>query len=222
MFLVDSAEATSDWEGITKLIKTILKRAKAEIVSVRKWDDRTLAYPVQGKSRGAYILCYFRAPSGKIADIEREVRLSERVMRVLILNAENMTQEDIEKDTPSEETEKRAEKFAADAAAKTKAKKAKAAEAAEAAKKKETEDLEAAKAEEKDAAEENKELGDLAAKAEEKDVAEEDKELEDEALSSFVLGLDEIEESSKEAGDIDSGEKGKIEKDKEDFDRDEV
>jgi small subunit ribosomal protein S6 len=125
MFLVDSAEATSDWKGITKLIKTILKRAKAEIISVRKWDDRTLAYPVQGKSRGAYILCYFRAPAGKIADIEREVRLSERVMRVLILNAENMAQEDIEKDTPSEEAEKRAEKLAAEAAAKTKAKRAK-------------------------------------------------------------------------------------------------
>ena len=34
MFLVDSAQAASDWDGITGAIETILKRAEAEIVSM--------------------------------------------------------------------------------------------------------------------------------------------------------------------------------------------
>jgi len=55
-----------------------------------------------------YILCYFRADGEKIQEIERAVQLSERIMRVLILSAEQMTAEDIEKDTPVTRAEREA------------------------------------------------------------------------------------------------------------------
>jgi len=107
MFLVDSGEAASDWVGVNKAIETMLSRADAEIVSIRKWDERRLAYKIAHKERGTYILCYFRVAGDKIEGIERDVQLSERVMRVLILNAEHMTQEDVEKETPATLVEKR-------------------------------------------------------------------------------------------------------------------
>jgi small subunit ribosomal protein S6 len=44
MFLVDVARAGSDWDGVISGIKKILEKAGAEIVSIRKWDDRKLAY----------------------------------------------------------------------------------------------------------------------------------------------------------------------------------
>lgn len=106
MFLVDSALAGSDWDGVNDTIKTILKKAKAEIISIRKWDDRKLAYEIRGKSRGTYILCYFKADGEKIRDIEKSVQLSEQIIRVLILNAEQMTQEDMSKETPAAEAER--------------------------------------------------------------------------------------------------------------------
>ena len=105
MFLVDSAEAASDWEGINKLITSILERAGAEIISLKKWDERKLAYTIKKQIRGTYILCYFRVDGGKIKDIERDVRLSERIMRVLILKAEHLTEQDIEKETPATKIE---------------------------------------------------------------------------------------------------------------------
>ena len=113
MFLVDSAEAASDWEGINQLISGLLEKFGAEIVSSRKWDECRLAYDVNGKSRGTYILCYFRSEGAKIQEIERAVQLSERIMRVLILNAERMTQEDLEKTTPAALAVERAEAAAA-------------------------------------------------------------------------------------------------------------
>jgi small subunit ribosomal protein S6 len=96
MFLVDSAEATTDWDGVTATIKNILEKAGAEIVSIRKWDDRKLAYEINGKGKGTYILCYFRAAGSKLRDIERDIQLSDRIMRVLILCAEDRDAEDIE------------------------------------------------------------------------------------------------------------------------------
>ena len=101
MFLLDSAEAASDWDGVVAAIDGILKRIGAKVVSIKKWDERKLAYDIRGKDRGAYILCYFRSDGSRNGEIEREVRLSERFMRVLILNAELMSQEDIEKPTPA-------------------------------------------------------------------------------------------------------------------------
>ncbi len=100
MFLVDSVQAASDWEGTVGLIKSILEKAEAEIISIRKWDERKLAYDLDGKSRGTYILCYFNAPTGKITQIERDVQLSEKIMRVLILKGDHLTKADMEKETP--------------------------------------------------------------------------------------------------------------------------
>jgi len=106
MFLVDSALASSNWDGVNNTIKTILEKAQAEIVSIKKWDDRKLAYEIKGKGRGTYILCYFRADGKNIKEIENAVQLSEQIIRVLILNAERMTEEDINKETPAAEAER--------------------------------------------------------------------------------------------------------------------
>lgn len=109
MFLVDSAEASADWDGVNSAIKKILERAGAEIVSMRKWDELRLAYEIDGKARGTYILCYFRAEGEKLRDIERDVQLSERIMRVLILSVDHLTQDDVEKDTSAVLAEKQRE-----------------------------------------------------------------------------------------------------------------
>jgi small subunit ribosomal protein S6 len=102
MFLVDSAEATTDWDGVTAAIKNLLEKEGAEIVTIRKWDDRKLAYEIDGKNKGTYILCYFKAEGSKLRNIERDIQLSERIMRALILCAEHRQAEDIERDLASQ------------------------------------------------------------------------------------------------------------------------
>lgn len=114
MFLVDSGKAASDWDGVNAAINKILDRAEAEIVSMRKWDDRRLAYDIKRTSRGTYMLCYFKAEGQKIQGIEKDVQLSENVIRVLILSTEQMTKEDIERETPATKAEKDKEKSIAE------------------------------------------------------------------------------------------------------------
>lgn len=106
MFLVDPAQAASDWDGVETLIRNIFKRSETEVVSIKKWGDRNLAYEVDGKSKGVYVLCYFKGDGKRNRDIERDVQLSEQIMRVLILCAEGRDVQDIEKDVsvvPAEE-----------------------------------------------------------------------------------------------------------------------
>jgi small subunit ribosomal protein S6 len=101
MFLVDSAIAASDFEGVNNTIRGILEKAGAEIISMKKWDERRLAYDIKGKSRGTYILVFFRVDGTKVGEIERAVQLSEQLLRVLILNAESMGEDHMDKETPA-------------------------------------------------------------------------------------------------------------------------
>lgn len=122
LFLVDSAEAASDWDGVIGAIETVLSRSECEVVSLAKWDERKLTYAIEKKSRGTYILTYFNCDPLKITKIERDVQLSEHIMRVMVLKTDKMSEEDILRETPGakvarEESEAVAKAEAAAAAA---------------------------------------------------------------------------------------------------------
>ncbi len=138
LFLVDSGEAAADWNQVTGAIEKILSRSESEVISLRKWDDRRLAYEIDKKNRGTFILVYFDCDPDRIGSIERDVQLSEKVIRVLILRTDRMTAEMMDKPTPamveSAAAEARvaaAEAKAAEAAAAAEAKIAEAKAAAE-------------------------------------------------------------------------------------------
>ncbi|MBK7404450.1 MAG: 30S ribosomal protein S6 [Phycisphaerales bacterium] len=89
MFLISQAEA-ADLGSIVSHIEEILRRGHTEIVGIRKWDERRLAYEIDKQRRGFYLLCYFRAPAESLAHIERDCNLSERILRVMILRADHI------------------------------------------------------------------------------------------------------------------------------------
>jgi small subunit ribosomal protein S6 len=101
MFLFDPGFAT-DFANAEKEIRRIMDRAEAEIVLCRRWDERKLAYEVEGRKRGVYVLTYFLAEPSRIRGIERDVQLSESVLRALVLQAEGLTREHMEQFMPSE------------------------------------------------------------------------------------------------------------------------
>jgi len=121
MFLVDSGVASDDWDAMIQTVQNLLTRYGAEIESIKKWDSRRLAYKIRGKTHGTYILTYFRIDGTKISAIERDVQLSEDIMRALILRTDRMSEEDIQKQTPFDKSEER-EREIAEKAARHKAK----------------------------------------------------------------------------------------------------
>jgi len=92
MFLFDSTTG-STWERVEEQVKRLMERAEADLIRMKKWDDRRLTYEVQGHKRGTYVLAFFKAPTDKIAGMERDVQLSEEILRVLIICRGHMTEE---------------------------------------------------------------------------------------------------------------------------------
>lgn len=92
MFLLGQAQA-ADLGGAVAHINEIMARGHADVLAMRKWDERRLAYEIKGQKRGTYILVYFKAPGRDVAHIERDCNLSERILRTLILRADHMTED---------------------------------------------------------------------------------------------------------------------------------
>lgn len=92
MFLFDTAVAR-DWPTIEAEVRRLCERIGAELVVCVKFDERKLAFEIKRRKRGTYVLTYFDAPPERIADLERDVQLSEVVLRALILRADNLTEE---------------------------------------------------------------------------------------------------------------------------------
>ena len=93
MFLASQAAAAS-FGDLVAHINHLIERANGEVVAMKKWDDRRLAYEIDKQKRGVYILAYITCPTDMVAHLERDVQISDKVMRVLVTTADHLTDEE--------------------------------------------------------------------------------------------------------------------------------
>jgi small subunit ribosomal protein S6 len=96
LFLINQNAASADFTACMQHVRQILDRAEAEVVVIRKWDERKLAYEIEGQSRGAFLLAFFNVDPSRLMGIERDCNLSETVLRVLVLRADYAGEAEIE------------------------------------------------------------------------------------------------------------------------------
>jgi small subunit ribosomal protein S6 len=85
MFLLDSSKVAVSWEESEKHVHSILTKHDSEIVASRQWDERRLAYPVDGHKKGTYLLTYFRVDGAQVKEIVADCHLSDVILRELVL-----------------------------------------------------------------------------------------------------------------------------------------
>jgi small subunit ribosomal protein S6 len=95
MFLFPASLLTNLQSAVDHVMQ-ILERNQAEIISMRKWDERKLAYEIKGNKRGVYFLVFFRAPAESMNHFERDCNLSEMLLRSMVLRADHVTQEQMD------------------------------------------------------------------------------------------------------------------------------
>ena len=78
MFIFDSNRFGRDPGGVSGAIATLVQKFGGEMLASRLWEERRLAYPINGQRKGTYWLTYFRFDSRSLADFNREMR-AERV-----------------------------------------------------------------------------------------------------------------------------------------------
>lgn len=98
-----AAPETAD-EDIAKLNETITKLIETEGGSIVKLEDmgrRKLAYPINKKNEGYYVLFEIEGSGKEIAELERRMRVNDTIMRYLTVRV------DEERKTAQKLTDKR-------------------------------------------------------------------------------------------------------------------
>lgn len=78
----DQLQATVDRVG------GIVAQVRGEVSEVHPWGRRRLAYPIRRQRDGYYVTMRLRCPPQAIGEIERGLRLTEEVLRHLLVRWE--------------------------------------------------------------------------------------------------------------------------------------
>jgi small subunit ribosomal protein S6 len=89
MFLLDTTKVAGDLPAAVKQLHGILEKNQAEVLASRLWEpSRKLAYPIKGQKKADYYLTYFRTEGKNLDNIERDCKLVEIILRMLVLRIE--------------------------------------------------------------------------------------------------------------------------------------
>jgi small subunit ribosomal protein S6 len=59
-----------------------------EVTDVNPWGKRKLSYPIKSRNEGNYIVTHFRIEPSQTTELEATLRLSEEVLRHLLVKTE--------------------------------------------------------------------------------------------------------------------------------------
>jgi len=88
MFILDSNRYSRDQTGVSGQIGEMLGKLGGEVLASRLWEERRLAYPINGHRKGTYWLTYFKLDSGQLTQLNRQCQLSESIVRSLFLKVD--------------------------------------------------------------------------------------------------------------------------------------
>ena len=85
LFLLGSADFAANPDGTAQVVLDILEKAGASVCVNRPWQDGRLAYPIKGHRKGLHYLTYFRMPGSGVAQVTRACKLSDTVIRHMLI-----------------------------------------------------------------------------------------------------------------------------------------
>ncbi len=85
MFILDPALEDDKKDATVETVKSIIA-SDGEVGNVDVWGMRKFAYPIQKKTEGYYVVVEFKAASTLPKELDRRLRISDNVMRHIIVN----------------------------------------------------------------------------------------------------------------------------------------
>lgn len=92
--LLFSPELSSEnREGLIKGITAIIEREGGKMEQIDQWGMRDLAYPVRKQMRGYYVLLTYSAPPALVAELERNLRITDGLFKFITVRLDENQEE---------------------------------------------------------------------------------------------------------------------------------
>ena len=88
MYVIDAALEDSARIELIDRFSDLVKKNGGEIDRVDEWGKRRLAYAINYKTEGYYVLMYIKAPAELPKELERNFQINDKVLRSLVIRYE--------------------------------------------------------------------------------------------------------------------------------------
>ena len=86
LFVIANALDDEKKEATVEIVKTIISDGGGEVTNADIIGTRRLAYPIEKKMEGYYVLVEFNAPTDLPKELDRRLKISDDVIRHIIVN----------------------------------------------------------------------------------------------------------------------------------------
>ena len=83
VYIIDPAQGEENTAALVAKFKTLAEQ-NGSAVEVEEWGSRKLAYPINYKNEGYYVLLEIEAPADLPAELERNFKINDSVIRYLV------------------------------------------------------------------------------------------------------------------------------------------
>jgi len=114
LFIINPEIGDGEITKTIDIIQDVITSGGGTILKVDKWGKRQLAYEIQKKREGYYVLLHFKAPTDALVELNRRFKLTDAILRNFVLqlgkeqiaellqSIETETENDMESPTPEE------------------------------------------------------------------------------------------------------------------------
>ena len=88
MYVIDPTLDDGARVDLINRISELVKKNGGEVDRVDEWGKRRLAYAINYKTEGYYVLMYIKAPSSLPQELERNLQIADSVLRYLVIRYE--------------------------------------------------------------------------------------------------------------------------------------
>lgn len=91
VYIVRPDVASSQTETTAKKFEEVITSKGGKIIKTEQWGLKTLAYRVSKHRKGYYTMIGFEGNGEAVNEVERQMRISDDIIRFLTINVEELT-----------------------------------------------------------------------------------------------------------------------------------
>lgn len=86
LYIIDITSTDEQIQAVADKFSGVVTEQGGEVIAAGLWDKRRMAYDIKGKGEGCYLLMYFTGEAALCLELDRVMRISDDIIRHMILN----------------------------------------------------------------------------------------------------------------------------------------
>jgi small subunit ribosomal protein S6 len=100
IIIMNAAISDEEAEAAVAKIKDLVTGQGGEVLKVDVWGRRKLSYEIKKQKKGLYVLLIFKAPSATVKKLEDFYKVSDAVLKYMVVKLEKKQVQELEKSEP--------------------------------------------------------------------------------------------------------------------------